>query len=99
MWNWALNVTSVFVSFLQAYRLEPLVNERYTNVKPVKVDSAGSKHSKDMVDLASGPRTQTQLQAQSKGWFDAISQWVASKKPQSESTDGGKSKQDKVVYL
>ena len=83
----------------QAYRLEPLVNERYTSIKPVKVDSAGSKPSKDMVDLASGPRTQEQLQPQTKGWFDTLSQWFPSKKPsQANSTDGGKPKPDKVTF-
>ena len=85
-------------SSLQAYRLEPLVNHLYANIKPVKVDSAGSKHSKDMVDLAQGPRSEEQLQPQSKGWLDTFSQWMTSKKPLSSSntTDGGKPKPDKV---
>ena len=88
-----------FLPPMQAYRLEPLVNHLYANVKPVKVDSAGSKHSKDMVDLAVGPRTQEQLQPQAKGWLDTFSQWVSSKKPsssQANTTDGGKPKPDKV---
>lgn len=92
-------VPFILFSTTQAYRLEPLVNERYTSIKPVKVDSAGSKPSKDMVDLASGPRTQEQLQPQTKGWFDTLSQWVTSKKPsQTNSTDGGKPKPDKVIF-
>ena len=91
---------SLPASTAQAYRLEPLVNQLYANVKPVKVDSAGSKHSKDMVDLAEGPRTQEKLQPQSKGWLGTFSQWVSGKNPLSSSptntTDGGKPKLDKV---
>ena len=77
--------------------MEPLVNKLYSTIKPVKVDSAGSKHSKEMVDMAVGPRTQQQLQQQTKGWLDTFSQWVSgSKKPASQgnSTDSGK--QEKV---
>ena len=88
---------SYMCMYLQAYRLEPLVNPLYANIKPVKVDSAGSKHSKDMVDLASGPRTQQQLVAQTKGWLDTFSQWVSKKSPsQTNTTDGGKPKPEKV---
>ena len=74
------------------------MNHLYANIKPVKVDSAGSKHSKDMVDLAQGPRSQEQLLPPSKGWLDTLSQWVTSKKPASQgnATDGGKPKPDKV---
>jgi hypothetical protein len=72
--------------------LEPLVNKLYSNIKPVKVDSAGSKHSKELVDMAVGPRTQQQLQQQTKGWLDTFSQWVSGKKQatQGNSTDSGK---------
>ena len=77
------------------------MNKLYSNIKPVKVDSAGSKHSKEMVDLAAGPRSQQQLQQQTKGWLDTFSQWVSgsSKKQatQGNSTDSGKP--DKVSRM
>ena len=43
--------------------------------------------------MAVGPRTQQQLQQQTKGWLNTFSQWVSgSKKPatQGNSTDSGK---------
>jgi phospholipase DDHD1 len=51
-----------------AYRMEPLVNPIYAQVKPVKLDSASSKPSKDSVDLAHGPRQEKAPPTQSKGW-------------------------------
>jgi phospholipase DDHD1 len=39
-----------------AYRLEPLVNQMYSQVKPVKMDSAGSKPTQKSIDSAGGPR-------------------------------------------
>ena len=57
----------------QAYRLEPLVNALYAQVKPVKLDSASSKPSKDMVDLAQGPRQEKEPPPPNKGWFPLFS--------------------------
>ena len=65
----------------QAYRLEPLVNSLYAQVKPVKLDSASSKSSKDMVDLAQGPREEKTPPPLSKGWsFNPFSSSSSSKK-------------------
>jgi hypothetical protein len=50
-----------------AYRLEPLIHDVYAQVKPVRMDSAGSRPTKDMVDLAEGPREE-KTPAASKGW-------------------------------
>jgi hypothetical protein len=52
------------LSLLQAYRLEPLVSPHYAHVKPVKMCSAKSKISQDMVDLAQGPRPSRDLESQ-----------------------------------
>ena len=59
--------------FLQAYRLEPLVNPLYSQVRPVKVDSAGSKISKEAVDHAEGMRQTKQQpqQQQQKSWWSS----------------------------
>ena len=53
------------------YRLEPLVNPNYAQVKPIKMSSAKSKISQDMV--AEGPRTEKDLEGQQqqsgKSWW------------------------------
>ena len=70
---------------LQAYRLEPLVNPVYAQIRPVKVDSASSKPSKDAVDLAEGPKAEENLSAQKKSWFSGL--WGSSaKKPSVEAS-------------
>lgn len=60
-----------FLFFLQAYRLEPLVNPFYAQVKPVKVSSASSKISQEMVDLAEGPRSEKakENKQSNKSWW------------------------------
>ena len=45
--------------------MEPLINAVYAQVKPVKIDSASSRPSKDMVDLAEGPREEKTAAAKS----------------------------------
>lgn len=77
------------------------MNKLYSNIKPVKVDSAGSKHSKEMVNMAVGPRTQQQLQQQTKGWLDTFSQWVSGKKQttQGNQTDSGKSEKVNIIRI
>ena len=68
---------------MQAYRLEPLVNSLYSQVKPVKLDSAGSKPSKDMVDLAQGPREEEKTPpTTSKGW--SLNSWFSSSSKKAE---------------
>ena len=47
--------------------MEPLINAVYAQVKPVKIDSASSRPSKDMVDLAEGPREE-KTAAVNKSW-------------------------------
>ena len=56
------------------YRLEPLISEAYASIKPVKVDSAGSKPSKTALDHAEGPKTDEMLAAQS----EQIESWTVS---------------------
>ena len=65
-------VINVCVCDVQAYRLEPLVNEAYANIRPVKMDSAGSKPSKTALDHAEGPKSDQTLAApsdQEGGWW------------------------------
>lgn len=52
--------------------MEPLVNSRYEQIKPVKLDSSGSKPSKESVDLAQGPREEKEPPPSSKGWSFGI---------------------------
>ena len=47
--------------------MEPLINDVYAQVKPVKIDPASSRPSKDMVDLAEGPREENTA-AVKKSW-------------------------------
>ncbi|XP_064389425.1 phospholipase DDHD1-like isoform X1 [Halichondria panicea] len=55
-----------------AYRLEPLINPIYAQIKPVRIDS-GSKISKDAIDHAEGTRAKPQLQtSQGKSWFSSL---------------------------
>lgn len=60
-----------FTVYMQAYRLEPLINPCYSQVRPVKMCSAKAKISQDMVDLAEGPRTEKVLEQPQPGksWF------------------------------
>lgn len=51
-----------------AYRLEPLVNPLYAKIKPVKLDSASSKPSKESVDLAQGPQEERKPPPPTKSW-------------------------------
>ena len=44
------------------------MNPLYAKIKPVKLDSASSKPSKESVDLAQGPREEKKPPPQSKGW-------------------------------
>ncbi|CAI8058120.1 Phospholipase DDHD1 [Geodia barretti] len=72
-----------------AYRLEPLVNSLYAQVKPVKLDSASSKPSKDMVDLAQGPQTEKPVAPMNKGWsFPLFSSKKTEPPPQTKVPDG-----------
>ena len=60
---------------LQAYRLEPLINEAYASIKPVKVDNASSRPSKASLDHAEGPKTDQMLAApsgQSGSWMSNL---------------------------
>ena len=60
------------ICVLQAYRLEPLVNEAYASIRPVKIDSSGSKPSKTALDHAEGPKSDQVLAApsdQEGGWW------------------------------
>jgi len=76
-----------------AYRLEPLINPVYAQVKPVKVESAGSKPSKEAVDLAEGPKSGEIVPPQAKSWFSSL--WGSSTK---KSVDTSKAKYpDKVM--
>eukprot|EP00731_Ephydatia_muelleri_P019995 Em0012g820a len=71
-----------------AYRLEPLVNEAYANIRPVKMDSAGSKPSKTALDHAEGPKSDQTLVApsgQSGSWMSSLINAVTNpKKPESK---------------
>eukprot|EP00731_Ephydatia_muelleri_P020048 Em0012g873a len=76
-----------------AYRLEPLVNEAYANIRPVKIDSAGSKPSKTALDHAEGPKSDQMLAApsgQSGSWMSSLINAVTNPKKQAP-----ESKQDK----
>ena len=48
------------------------MNSLYEQIKPVKLDSASSKPSKESVDLAQGPREEQQPPPRSKGWSFGI---------------------------
>jgi len=64
----------------------------YAQVKPVKVESAGSKPSKEAVDLAEGPKSGEIVPPQTKSWFSSL--WGSSTK---KSVDTSKAKYpDKV---
>ena len=59
----------------QAYRIEPLVNPLYSQIKPVKIDSAGSKPTQKSKDLAEGPRP-CDSPPTSRGWFNMVASSV-----------------------
>ena len=65
-------------NILQAYRLEPLINSHYAQVKPVKLCSAKSKISQDMVDHAKGPKPASEKPEQptGKSWWSSQLQSV-----------------------
>lgn len=86
---------------LQAYRLEPLINPIYAQVKPVKIDSAGSKTTKEAVDHAEGPRPESaaaMVTAKTSSWFSSLwSGTASSKKAESSKLESTSSKYpDKV---
>ena len=58
---------------LQAYRLEPLVNPLYAQIKPVKIGSASSKPSQSALELAEGPKAAEEAQPNrgSSSWWNA----------------------------
>lgn len=82
---------------LQAYRLEPLINSLYAQVRPVKLDQASSKISQDAVDHAEGPMTDDTMrekhQQQGKSWWsgmkNSIVNYASSKMTGADTTDGG----------
>ena len=82
------DVCVMCVCDVQAYRLEPLVNEAYANIRPVKMDSAGSKPSKTALDHAEGPKSDQTLVApsgQSGSWMSSLINAVTNpKKPESK---------------
>ena len=87
----------VCVWCVQAYRLEPLVNEAYANIRPVKIDSAGSKPSKTALDHAEGPKSDQMLAApsgQSGSWMSSLINAVTNPKKQAPES---KQDKDKVV--
>ena len=87
----------VCVCDVQAYRLEPLVNEAYANIRPVKIDSAGSKPSKTALDHAEGPKSDQMLAApsgQSGSWMSSLINAVTNPKKQAPES---KQDKDKVV--
>lgn len=58
---------------IQAYRLEPLINPLYAQVKPVKIDSASGKMSKKAKDLAEGPKIpEAAAPAKESGWTQSL---------------------------
>ena len=58
---------------IQAYRLEPLINPMYAQVKPVKIDSASSKPSKKAKDLAEGPKVpEAAAPTKESGWTHSL---------------------------
>lgn len=56
----------------QAYRLEPLLSQSYRQVKPLKVDSAGSGVSHHMATHASGTRMQEGQMTEKKGFLASL---------------------------
>lgn len=69
MWSLSIIVT-------QAYRIEPLINSLYSQIKPVKVDSAGSKPSQKSKGMAEGPRPEESTPPAARsgsGWFNMAS--------------------------
>ena len=65
--------------------MEPLINPVYAQIRPVKVDSASSKPSKDAVDLAEGPKAEESPTPQKKSWFSGL--WgTSAKKPSVEAS-------------
>ena len=59
--------------FLQAYRLEPLVNSAYERVKSVKIDRCNAGPSGTAQELASGPRSAEIEPPQKKGgWMSYL---------------------------
>ena len=62
----------ISLEIVQAYRLEPLLSPVYTQVKPVRMDSSGSGVSQNMVDHASGPRTQETTSTKKAGFFSSM---------------------------
>ena len=61
---------------LQAYRIEPLINSLYAQIKPVKIDSASSKRaSQDVVDGVRDlrlPEEKPLVSPQTKSWFSSL---------------------------
>ncbi len=61
---------------IQAYRLEPLINPIYAQVKPVKIDSTSAKPTKEAVDHAEGPKPEAKvppsLAATKSSWFSGL---------------------------
>ena len=81
---------------LQAYRLEPLINEAYASIKPVKVGNASSRPSKASLDHAEGPKTDQMLAApsgQSGSWMSSLIGAVTNSKKQAPEP---KEEKDKV---
>ena len=84
---------------LQAYRLEPLVNEAYASIRPVKIDSSGSKPSKTALDHAEGPKSDQVLatpSGQSGSWMSSLISAVTNPKKQAPES---KQDKDKVCVL
>ena len=79
---------------LQAYRLEPLVNEAYANIRPVKMDSASSKPSKTALDHAEGPKSDQKLASQSGQSGSRMSSLISA--VTNSKKQGPEPKQDKV---
>ena len=92
-----MNVEGSLIKLLpQAYRLEPLIIEAYASIKPVKVDSAGSKPSKTALDHAKGPKTDEKLTApsgQSGSWMSSLMSVFTNPAPEP------KQDKDKVKYM
>ena len=69
----------MITSSIQAYRIEPLINPHYAQIKPVKVDSANSKrpsveavgHAAGIRDLQS-PEEKSLVSPQTKSWFSSL---------------------------
>lgn len=89
---WTVNGDRLYFCLLQAYRLEPLINPLYSQIKPVRIDSS-SKISKEAVDHAEGTRSKPHppiQQSGGKSWFSSLalfaSSSVVSKKTSPEPT-------------